>query len=142
MDGGRRIVGGHLGIGLCTATPQNRVRNGFTGGVLGTAQEIRWAFVDGPQTTRPDLWHAYLSSMPAGDRGDPIAALTRRLHGTDDADRDCAAHIWGEYERALSQLKPTPAIPLALTEPPSSDVPVPNTPRFESYYFQNDCWNY
>ena len=138
------VVGGSWGVTLGLAYAQ-RYPKTVSGMVLravflGTAQEIRWAFVDGPQTTRPDLWHAYLSSMPAGDRGDPIAALTRRLHGTDDADRDYAAHIWGEYERALSQLKPTPAIPLALTEPPSSDAPVPNTPRFESYYFQNDCW--
>ncbi len=138
------VVGGSWGVTLGLAYAQ-RHPTAVSGIILravflGTSQEIQWAFVDGPKTIRPDLWYAYLSSMPEEDRSDPISALTRRLHGADSADRDHAAHIWGEYERALSQLKPEPAIPLALTEQPPPDAAVPNTPRFESYFFQNNCW--
>lgn len=138
------VVGGSWGVTLGLAYAQ-RHPSAVSGMVLravflGTPQEIQWAFVDGPQTTRPDLWNAYLSSMPREDRADPVGSLTRRVHGNDAEDRDRAAQIWGEYERALSQLKPAPAIPLALTDQPPSDAAIPNTPRFESHYFQNKCW--
>ena len=138
------VVGGSWGVTLGLAYAQ-RYPDAVSGMVLravflGTPEEVRWAFVDGPQTTRPDLWNAFISSMPESGRRDPLAYLTQQLHGSDARGRDRAAQMWGAYERALSQLEPNPAIPPELTEAPATGDAVPSTPRFESYYFQHDCW--
>ncbi len=138
------VVGGSWGVTLGLAYAQAHPKT-VTGLVLraiflGTSEELTWAFVHGPQTLRPDLWNALLQSMPKEDWNDPVGGLTRRMHGEDPVDQDRAAQIWGSYERTLSELKSDPPIPTALTQNPPANQSVPNTPRFESHYFRNECF--
>lgn len=138
------VVGGSWGVTLGLAYAQSHPQS-VTGLVLrsvflGTPEELEWAFVQGPQTIRPDLWNALVQAIPKEDWNDPVGGLTRRMHGEDPVDRDRAAQIWGAYERALSELNPDPKIPLALTQHPPPNQTVPNTPRFESHYFRNECF--
>lgn len=138
------IVGGSWGatLGLTYAQAHPRRVSGLVlrAVFLGTPEEIQWAFADGPRVFRPDLLRALHDAALEQDRGEPIAALTRRLHGPDPADRDRAAHIWGGFERALSELRPDPPIPPALSGADMAAEPVPNTPRFESHYFRHGCF--
>jgi proline iminopeptidase len=73
---------------------------------LGTDEEIQWAFVDGPQRFRPELYKAFLHELPVAERDDPLRAYVARLRDSDPAIFGPAAQVWNAYERALSELLP------------------------------------
>jgi proline iminopeptidase len=102
---------------------------------LGTREEVRWAFVDGPRTFRPDLYAQFVAPLPSAERGDPLAAYIARLTHPDPAVHRPAALTWNAYERALSELAP------AQTRIPASfcaSVPLPPTPLMEAHYIRHD----
>jgi proline iminopeptidase len=101
---------------------------------LGTPEEVAWAFVEGPQTFRPELFDAFCGQLPAEERGDPLAAYVRRLTGPDGPERTRAAHAWNAYERALSELAPQQA---SIHEKPGKDSRLPPTPIVEAHYIGN-----
>jgi proline iminopeptidase len=102
---------------------------------LGTEREARWAFIDGPRTFRPDLYEAFISHLPAADRPDPLAAYVARLTDPDSAARVPAAHIWFQYERALSELAPAKA---TLTDKIPEGTRIPPTPIVEAHYIRHN----
>ncbi|MET0408902.1 MAG: prolyl aminopeptidase [Hyphomicrobium sp.] len=101
---------------------------------LGTDEEVRWAFIDGPQIFRPELYEAFCRQLPPEDRGEPLAAYVTRLTGPDGPERTHAAHAWNAYERALSELAPKhAAIPDSVTD----GARLPPTPIIEAHYIKN-----
>ena len=133
------VVGGSWGstLGLAYAeTHPERVAGLILRAIfLGTEAEIEWAFVDGPQRFRPELYRAFVHELPVAERKDPLAAYITRLRDPDPAIHGPAALVWNAYERALSELVPTsPALP----ERAAAKVArIPPTPIMEAHYISH-----
>jgi proline iminopeptidase len=132
------VVGGSWGSTLALAYAQAHPEH-VTGLVLravflGTDDEVRWAFVDGPRRFRPELYEAFVAHLPEAERGDPIAAYTARLTDPDPATHAPVAHLWNAYERALSELNPGTA---RLPDPAHNPGRLPPTPILEAHYIKN-----
>lgn len=67
---------------------------------LTGAREVDW-FFQGAARVRPQDWAALAANVAAGERGDLLAALVRRLSG-DERTAAAAAQAWADYERALA----------------------------------------
>jgi proline iminopeptidase len=133
------IVGGSWGSTLALAYAQAHPER-VTGLVLravflGTREEARWAFIDGPKIFRPDLYQDFIGRLPEAEREDALAAYLRRLADPDAKVHAPAAHAWNAYERALSKLSPG-----ATRLPPASasEGRLPPTPYVEAHYIRND----
>lgn len=98
---------------------------------LGTPAEVEWAFIDGPRRFRPELYEAFVSRLPAAERGTPLASYIARLTDIDPAVRAPAANVWNAYERALSVLDPGQTSLPTLDEAPER---LPPTPIMEAHY--------
>lgn len=136
------VVGGSwgslLGIAYALAHPERVTGLVLRGLFLGSAAEVEWAFVTGPQTLRPELWRAFLAPLPESERDDPLAAYGRRLRGQDRVARRGAARIWHAYEQALSQLQPaSTALPGSFEEAARQGSFEPLSPAFEWHYMCN-----
>jgi proline iminopeptidase len=132
------LVGGSWGSTLAVAYAERYP--GRTSGLvlralfLGTDEEVRWAFVDGPKIFRPEMFAAFCNHLPADERGDPLGAYIKRLTNSDRAVQLPSAHVWFAYERALSELAPKHAV---LPEIVSSDARLPPTSILEAHYIKN-----
>ncbi len=103
----------------------------------GSAEEVDWALIRGPQWLRPELWRAFLAPLPESERADPLAAYGRRLSGEDAAARHAAARLWHDYEQGLTVLQPSAtALPASLEEAARSSRR-PETPAFEWHYIRH-----
>ncbi len=102
---------------------------------LGTREEAHWAFVEGPQLFRPDLYADFVALLTESERAEPLQAYLVRLANPDPAVHGPAARAWGAYERALSKLAPgqTRLAPEAVAE-----GRLPPTPFIEAHYIRHD----
>jgi proline iminopeptidase len=132
------VAGGSWGSTLALAYTQahpDRVAGLVLRAVfLGTREEVEWAFKDGPQRFRPELYEAFAGYLPEAERADPVAAYIRRITSADPAVRNPAAQMWAAYERVLSEL--TPAVS-ALPQTPSPEGRVPPTAIMEAHYISS-----
>lgn len=133
------VVGGSWGSTLALAYAQafpERVSGLVLRAVfLGTPEEIRWAFVEGPRLFRPELYADFTALLPEEERADPLQAYLDRLLDRDPARHGPAARAWNAYERALSKL--TPAVTrLRATAPDEGRLPP--TPIVEAHYIRHD----
>jgi proline iminopeptidase len=103
---------------------------------LATDAEVRWAFVDGPKTFRPDLYADFVARLPEAERGDPLAAYLARIGHPDRAVHFPAAQTWHDYERALSELTPASGARLPPL-PACTQGRLPPTPVIEAHYIRN-----
>ncbi len=101
---------------------------------LGTDEEVRWAFIDGPKIFRPDLFAAFEAFLPEAERGDPLPGYLARLLDPDPSRHKPAAMIWNAYERALSELAPAHT---ALSTAPTAEGRTPPTPIMEAHYISH-----
>lgn len=97
---------------------------------LGSAEEIR-AYVQGGNGVAPEAWQAFADAMPASERGDLLAAYTRRILGDNLLVATAAAHAWLDYERA--QMGEVP-----LLEAP--DAVQLAKARIQLHYLSNHCF--
>jgi len=133
------VVGGSWGSTLAVAYAQ-AFSERVTGLVLraiflGTRAEVEWAFVDGPQLFRPDLFADFVGQLREAERANPLAAYLRRLADPDPAVRASAAQTWAAYERALSELAPSQT---RLSRTVGRSERLPPTPIVEGHYIRND----
>jgi proline iminopeptidase len=133
------LVGGSWGSTLALAYAE-RFPHRVTGLVmravfLGTREEVAWAFVDGPQRFRPDLFADFVAFLPPEERAHPLKAYIDRLLNPDGAVHGPAARMWYAYERALSELK---AAQTRLTAISLSEGRLPPTPIVEAHFIRND----
>lgn len=126
--------GATLALAYAQAYPQRVTALVLRAIFLGTQSEVEWAFCEGPKRFRPELYEAFVSALPAGERDDPLNAYLDRLNDPDPKVHAPAANIWNTYERALSVLE-TDTIVL----PDLSTMPgrVPPTALMEAHYIRN-----
>lgn len=142
------VVGGSWGALLAVAYAEAHpeavagivVRSLF----LGTQEELQWAFVTAPRAFYPAMYEQFIARLAPHERAAPLAAWYARLLHADPGVAVPASFAWHDYERALSQLRPSaPALPEACVAPAASAVApraMPATPRMEAHYFSNDCF--
>ncbi len=134
------VVGGSwgstLGLAYAQAHPDRVLGLVLRAIFLGTREEVQWAFVDGPKTFWPELFDAFLATLPEAEREYPLAAYTARLTDPDPSISTPAAHIWHAYERVLSEL--IPAQTRLPTTPPPAGARLPPTPLIEGHYIAHD----
>ncbi len=132
------VVGGSWGstlaVAYAEAHPQRVTGLALRAIFLGTQAEVEWAFVEGPERFRPELFAAFIDALPENERVDPLAAYLRRLADPDRAVHAPAAHIWAAYERALSELAPSS---VQLTAAVGRSERLPPTPIIEGHYIRN-----
>lgn len=136
------VVGGSWGSTLALAYAEahpDRVTGLILRAVLlGTAEEIDWAFGQGPRAFRPDLWRAFTDLLPEPERAEPIAAYGARLEHADPAVHGPAAKAWLAFEQGLSVLQPgAVTLPAALNAKPASSERLPDSPFVEWHYIKN-----
>jgi proline iminopeptidase len=102
---------------------------------LGTDEEIAWAFLDGPQIFRPELFAAFRDRLPEVERAAPMHAYLRRLSDPNPDIHVPAAHAWFVYEQALSEMAPHIA---GLPDARLSGARLPPTPFIEAHYILNN----
>ncbi len=133
------VIGGSWGSTLALAYAEKYPER-VTGLVLraiflGTAQEVAWAFIDGPKLFRPDLFGDFQNWLPESERADPLHAYLTRLTNPDPKMHVPAAHVWNAYERALSELIPSAT---RLNSETPNEGRTPPTPILEAHYIRNN----
>ncbi len=133
------VVGGSWGSTLALAYAEaypSRVSGLVLRAVfLGTSEEAHWAFVEGPQLFRPDLYADFISLLPEAERADPLQAYIERLANPDPGVHGPAARSWASYERALSKLTPGQT---RLSLEKGAEGRLPPTPFIEAHYIRHD----
>jgi proline iminopeptidase len=133
------VVGGSwgstLGLAYAEAHPERVTGLVLRAIFLGTDAEVEWAFVDGPKTTRPELFKAFRDWLPEDERIDPLSAYVRRLTDADPELHTPTAHIWNAYERALSEVRLADA---TLPAEFAKDARLPPTPIIEAHYIRHN----
>lgn len=135
------VVGGSWGSTLALAYAQ-RFPEKACGLVLravflGTEQEIDWAFVEGPNRFRPELFEEFSNFLLPSERDDVIGSFMRRLTNPHPPIHAPAAAVWYAAERVLSRSNPSD-VSIAGNMPPLGVVPP--TPLMEAHYFSNYCF--
>ena len=114
-----RVTGGSWGATLALAYAA--AHRGATAGVvvrsafLPGGGNVAW-FFHGLAKVCPDAWRALAETVAPAERGDLLAALTRRLHAADPAVTRAAALAWAIYEQAVAEPAAPPVIPPADAE--------------------------
>ena len=139
------VVGGSWGallaVAYAEAHPERVSALVLRSVFLGTADEVTWAFVDGPRTIYPDLWRRFVGLLPQAERADPLTAYGARLMDPEPAVHAPAAYAWHDYERALSVLQPPSLeLPTSLAGWSGGTRALPATPFVEWHYFANGCF--
>lgn len=98
--------GSTLGLSYAQAHPQACRALVLRGIFLLRKAEIDWFYQQGASWIYPDAWEAYEAAIPAGERGDYVAAYYRRLTSKDAATRAAAAKAWSTWEGSTSKLFP------------------------------------
>jgi proline iminopeptidase len=133
------VVGGSWGSTLALAYAEahpSRVSGLVLRAVfLGTSEEAYWAFVEGPQLFRPDLYADFISLLPEAEREDPLQAYIENLANPDPGVHGPAARSWASYERALSKLAPGQT---RLSLEKGTEGRLPPTPFIEAHYIRHD----
>lgn len=133
------VVGGSWGSTLAVAyaeTHPERVTGLALRAIfLGTRAEVEWAFVEGPKIFRPELFAEFVAQLPEDERHSPLDAYLRRLDDPDPLIKGPAAHAWGAYERALSELEPGQ---VSLSGSIGRSDRLPPTAIMEGHYIRSD----
>lgn len=127
--------GSTLGLAYAEAHPDRVAGLVLRAIFLGTRREVDWAFVDGPQIFRPDLYADWTSLLGAEEQSKPLQSYLARLESPDPAIKSAAARMWSAYERSLSELLPS-SIRIALQS--EREPSLPPTPIVEAHYIRND----
>ena len=133
------VFGGSWGSTLALAYaehhPERCLGLVLRGIFLCRASEIDW-FLYGLRAIFPEAWRTFAEHIPAGERGDLLAAYHKRLTHPDPAVHMPAARCWSVYEGSCSTLLPNPALVADF----ASDRVALGLARIEAHYFVNDIF--
>jgi proline iminopeptidase len=131
------LFGGSWGSTLALAYAQRhpaRVTGLVLRGIyLVRGSERRWGYQEGLNRIQPEEWAKFVAPIPAGERGDILAAYHRRLTGDDPDEARRCAQPWMRWEAIISSLVPNPEIMAALT----ADATVLSAGRILAHYVVN-----
>jgi proline iminopeptidase len=134
------VVGGSWGATLALAYAErhpDRVLGILMRAVfLATRAELEWAFIGGPARFRPELLADFLGFLPEAERAAPLEAYYRRILDPDPEVHGPASLMWHDYERILSEIKPSAS---RLTARPAGQR-LPSSPFLEAHYFSHDAF--
>ena len=122
--------GSTLALAYAQAHPQHCLGLVLRGIWLVSDGEIDW-WLYGMRQFFPREWEAFAAHVPVAERGDLLAAYSRRLGSDDPALYLPAARAWSRYEGACLQLRPDPAIAEAFAD----DAMALGIGRLEAHYF-------
>lgn len=71
--------------------------------------EIDWFYQSGASTLFPDAWENFLAPIPPAERGNLLAAYSKRLTGPDGPEKTACARAWSRWEGTTISLLPNPA---------------------------------
>lgn len=71
--------------------------------------EIDWFYQSGASTLFPDAWEGFIAPIPPPERGNLLAAYSKRLTGPDGAEKTACARAWSRWEGTTISLLPNPA---------------------------------
>ena len=94
--------------------------------------ESEW-FLHGMRNVFPEAWSKFVEPIPEAERGDLLAAYTRRLNHPDPAVHLPVARVWSTYEGACSTLLPNPDTVAYF----SGDHVALGLARIEAHYFSH-----
>jgi proline iminopeptidase len=133
------VVGGSWGstlaLAYAEAFPQRVSALVLRAIFLGTREEAHWAFVEGPQLFRPELYADFVGLLTQSERADPLQAYLDRLADRDASVHGPAARAWATYERSLSKLAPGQT---RLDLKSFGEGRLPPTPFIEAHYIRNN----
>ncbi len=127
------VFGGSWGAALALIYAQahpDAVRHLVLRGVfLMTRAELDWFYAGGAGRFWPDVWARFTEIIPEGERGDLIAAYSKRLFSEDMAEQTRYARAWAVWENTLASID---------NDGISSDAPTEYArafARLENHYF-------
>jgi proline iminopeptidase len=125
--------GSTLGLAYAQAHP-DRVRALVLRGIfLLRPLELRWYYQQGASFVFPEAWEAFVAPIPQAERGDLMAAYSRRLLSADREERLRAARAWSVWEASTSWLLLDPAHLTSFGEDDFAEA----FARIENHYFVN-----
>ena len=134
------VFGGSWGSTLSLAYAQThpeRVSELILRGIfLARQQEFDWLYRYGASELYPEEWERFVGHVQDGERGDLMAAYSRRLTSNDPAVQLAAAKAWSRWEGMTVTLLPDPQMVAEFTDDTRA-VPIG---RIENHYFINRCW--
>jgi proline iminopeptidase len=124
--------GSTLSLAYAQAHPERCLGLVLRGIWLVSDEEIDW-WLYGVRNFFPREWEAFASHVPEAERGDLLAAYSRRLESSDPAVYTPAARAWSRYEGSCLHLLPSPETADAFTE----DAIALGIGRLEAHYFRH-----
>jgi len=127
--------GSTLSLAYAQAHPERCLGLVLRGIWLVSDEEIEW-WLNGVRNFYPREWEAFASHVPEAERGDLLAAYSRRLESDDPAVYGPAARAWSRYEGSCLHLLPNPETADAFTE----DAIAIGIGRLEAHYFRHKAF--
>ncbi|MBC8008322.1 MAG: prolyl aminopeptidase [Prolixibacteraceae bacterium] len=97
--------------------------------------EIDW-FLYGMRFVFPEAWRRFAEYIPAGERGNLLAAYSMRLNDPDPLIHMPAAHQWSIYEGSCSTLLPSTSTVAHFSE----NIVALGLARIEAHYFTHNIF--
>jgi proline iminopeptidase len=134
------VFGGSWGSTLALAYAETRPQRVSALVLRGiytvTKAELAWYYQFGVSEMFPDKWERFQAPIPAGERGDMLAAFRKRLTGDDPAVQIEAAKAWSLWEGETITLLPDPKFSADFGD----DRFALAFARIENHYFTHACW--
>jgi proline iminopeptidase len=127
--------GSTLSLAYAQAHPERCLGLVLRGIWLVSDAEIDW-WLHGVRNFFPREWETFAGHVPEAERGDLLAAYSRRLSSDDRAIYTPAARAWSRYEGSCLHLLPHPEIADAFTE----DAIALGIGRLEAHYFRHKAF--
>ena len=127
--------GSTLSLAYAQAHPERCLGLVLRGIWLVSDEEIEW-WLNGVRNFFPREWEAFAGHVPEAERGDLLAAYSRRLESDDPAVYGPAARAWSRYEGSCLHLLPNPETADAFTE----DAIALGIGRLEAHYFRHKAF--
>ena len=135
-----QVFGGSWGSTLSLAYAQahpDRVTELVIRGVfLATKDELAWLYQQGTSEFFPEQWEKFEGAIPAGERGDLLAAYHRRLHSDSEREQLHFAQQWSAWEGSTITLLPSEEMEETFADEKFALA----VARIETHYFMNDCF--
>ena len=127
--------GSTLGLAYAQAHPERCLGLVLRGIWLVSDEEIDW-WLYGVRNFFPREWEAFAGHVPEAERGDLLAAYSKRLASDDPEVYRPAARAWSRYEGSCLQLRPA----ADMIEAFSDDAMALGVGRLEAHYFRHKAF--
>ncbi len=127
--------GSTLSVAYGQAHPEACLALLVNGVFLGRAEDVTW-FLYGAKDFFPEEWDRFAGFLPEEERGDLLAAYSRRIFSEDREEANAAVMAWSAYEGSLAALVPNPDVLGQFQEPGFALAYA----RMNMHYFSQNCF--